>query len=178
MIKVHSYETFATQDGPGIRLVIFLQGCMFRCMYCHNPDTIPLMGGKEYSAEDILDLAERQKEYFGMKGGITFSGGEPLLQAKELLPILKLLKGKGFNTCLDTNGYFLSDEVKECLKYTDYVLPDIKQMNPEKHLQLTGKENQPPIDFVKYLDAEKKNYWLRYVVVPGYTDGEEDVKKL
>ena len=130
------------------------------------------------SAEDIVQLAEKQKEYFGEKGGVTFSGGEPLLQAKELAPTLKLLQERGFHTCIDTNAYLLTDEVKECLKYTDHVLPDIKQMNPEKHKELTGMNNQPSLDFVRYVDAQKKDYRIRYVVVPGLTDQEEDVRRL
>jgi pyruvate formate lyase activating enzyme len=149
MLHVHSYETFATQDGPGIRLVIFLQGCMFHCQYCQNPDTIPLPSGLPLSgempegqrglmsAEDILALAMKQKEYFGDTGGVTFSGGEPLLQAKQLAPVLKLLQENGFHTCIDTNAYLLNDDVKECLTYTNHVLPDLKQANPEKHKTLT-----------------------------------------
>lgn len=178
MLKVHSYETFATQDGPGIRLVIFLQGCMFRCMYCQNPDTIPVGEGKEMSAEDVLQLAIKQKEYFGDTGGVTFSGGEPLMQAKELAPVLKLLQENGFHTCLDTNGYLLTDDVKECLKYADHVLPDLKQLNPEKHQKLTGLDNEHPMNFVKYLDEQEKTYRIRYVVVPEYTNQEADVRKL
>jgi pyruvate formate lyase activating enzyme len=100
------------------------------------------------------------------------------MQAKELAPVLKLLQENGFHTCLDTNGYLLTDEVKECLKYTNHVLPDIKQANPEKHKTLTGLDNQHPMDFVKYLDEQQKTYWIRYVVVPRYTDGEDDVRKL
>ncbi|MDR0608316.1 MAG: radical SAM protein [Candidatus Peribacteria bacterium] len=167
MLYVHSYETFATQDGPGIRLVIFLQGCMFRCKYCQNPDTIPTnKSTKTMSPDDILQLALKQKEYFGDTGGITFSGGEPLLQAKQLTPVLKLLQENGFHTCIDTNAYFLNNEVKECLNYTNHLLPDIKQANPEKHQQLTGLDNQHPMDFIRYIDAQKKTYRVRYVVVP------------
>jgi len=130
------------------------------------------------SAEEILELAMRQKEYFGDTGGITFSGGEPLVQAKALAPVLKLLQEHGFHTCLDTNGYLLTDDVKECLKYTDHVLPDLKQMHPEKHKNLTGLDNVQPINFVKYLDEQGKTYRIRYVVVPGHTDEEEDIRLL
>jgi pyruvate formate lyase activating enzyme len=118
------------------------------------------------SAQDILNLAIKQKEYFGDTGGITFSGGEPLLQAKELAPVLKLLQENGFHTCIDTNAYLLTDSVKECLQYTNHVLPDIKQANPQKHKELTGMDNEPPMNFVRYLDEQKKTYWMRYVVVP------------
>ena len=143
---------------------------MFRCLYCQNPDAIPLEEGKEMSAEEILQLAERQREYFGEKGGITFSGGEPLLQAKELAPVLKLLQENGFHTCIDTNGYLLTEEVKECLNSTNHVLPDLKQANEEEHKKLTGLSNENSLNFVRYLDELKKDYWIRYVVVPGYTD--------
>lgn len=147
-------------------------------MYCHNPDTIPVTEAKQMSAQDVLDLAIRQKEYFWDTGGITFSGGEPLMQAKELAPVLKLLQENGFHTCLDTNGYLLTEDVKECLKYANHILPDLKQANSEKHKTLTWLDNQHPMDFVKYLDEQQKTYWIRYVVVPGYTDGEDDVRKL
>ncbi|MDR0650625.1 MAG: radical SAM protein [Candidatus Peribacteria bacterium] len=139
---------------------------MFRCKYCQNPDTIPTVDAKKMSSKDILQLAFKQKEYFGEKGGVTFSGGEPLLQASALLPILQLLQENGFHTCLDTNGYILTDEVKECLRYTDHILPDLKQANPEKHQKLTGLDNQHPMDFIRYLDTQEKTYRIRYVVVP------------
>lgn len=179
MLHVHSYETFATQDGPGIRLVIFLQGCIFRCKYCQNPDTIPINEpGKLMSVEDIVQLALKQKEYFGDTGGITFSGGEPLLQAKALAPTLKALQEHGFHTCIDTNAYLFNDDVKECLKYANHVLPDLKQANPEKHKELTGLDNEHPMNFVRYLDEQGKTYWIRYVVVPERTDQEADVRLL
>ena len=111
---------------------------MFRCLYCQNPDTIPIEDKKLMTAQDILALALKQKEYFGEIGGVTFSGGEPLRQAKGLAPVLKLLQENGVHTCLDTNGFLLTDEVKECLKYTDHVLPDLKQADSEKHKALTG----------------------------------------
>lgn len=180
MLNVHSIETFATQDGPGIRLVIFLQGCMFRCKYCHNPDTIPLENdkAKQRSVEDILLQAEKQKEYFWAKGGITFSGGEPLIQAQALLPIIKRLKAEGYHICIDTNGFWQSTETKEILQLVDLVLPDLKQINPEKHLQLVRQSNENTLKTLDYLDEIQKPYWLRYVLVPGYTDDETDLHEL
>jgi pyruvate formate lyase activating enzyme len=151
---------------------------MFRCLYCHNPDTIPIEDKKLMSAQDILTLALKQQEYFGDTGGVTFSGGECLRQAKALAPVLKLLQEHGFHTCLDTNGYLLTDDVKECLKYTNHVLPDLKQANPEKHKVLTGLDNAHPMNFINYLDEQQKTYRVRYVVVPGYTDEEADVRAL
>lgn len=168
MLNVHSIETFATQDGPGIRLVIFLQGCMFRCKYCHNPDTIPLENdkAKQRGLEEILQQANKQKTYFGKNGGITFSGGEPLLQSKALLPIVKVLKAEGFHICIDTNGFWLTPEAREVLQLADLILPDLKHINPEKHLQLVGQSNENTLKTLDYLDEIQKPYWLRYVLVP------------
>jgi pyruvate formate lyase activating enzyme len=125
-----------------------------------------MVDAKQMSPEDVLALALKQKEYFGATGGVTFSGGEPLVQAQALLPVLQLLQENGFHTCIDTNGYLLTNEVKECLRHTDHLLPDLKQANPEKHQKLTGLDNTPPMDFIRYLDAQEKTYRIRYVVVP------------
>ena len=180
MLNVHSIETFATQDGPGIRLVVFLQGCMFRCQYCHNPDTIPLENenAKHRTADDILLQAVKQREYFREKGGITFSGGEPLTQAAALLPVVQKLKAEGFHICIDTNGFWQTPEAKEVLSLADLILPDLKHINPEKHLKLVGQSNENTLKTLDYLDEIKKPYWLRYVLVPGYTDDEEDLHTL
>ena len=137
MLNYHSYETFSTQDWPWIRMVIFLQWCPFRCLYCQNPDTITTDINKEISAEQIITLANKQKEYFWKKWWITFSGWECLLQVKELIPVLKTLKENWFGTCLDTNGFLLNDDVKEALKYTDHVLPDIKWITSDLHKKVT-----------------------------------------
>lgn len=180
MINVHSIETFATQDGPGVRLVVFLQGCMFRCLYCHNPDTIPFerAQSKLMSADDILALANKQKDYFGKKGGITFSGGEPLIQAKELLPIVQKLKSEGFHVCIDTNCYIQTPEAKAVLALADLILPDIKHIDPLKHLKLVGQKNDHTFLTLSYLEEIKKTYRLRYVLVPGHSDDPEDLHKL
>ncbi len=178
MLKVHSYETFATQDGPGIRLVIFLQGCNFKCKYCQNPDAISSEWGIFYTKEEIFSLAEKEKEYFWEKGGVTFSWGNPLFQAKELVEVLKYLKEKKIHTCLDTNGFYLTDEVKECIEYADFLLPDLKQIDSVKHQNLTGVPNEMPLEFIKYIDQKKKKYWIRYVVLPWYTDDEKDLEKV
>ena len=113
MLNVHSFESLGTYDGPGIRLVVFLQGCNFKCLYCANPDTIELKGGKPVSVDEIVNMARNQKPFFGKKGGLTFSGGEPLLQAKNLIPVVKALKEEGFHVCIDTNGSVLNEYVKE-----------------------------------------------------------------
>jgi pyruvate formate lyase activating enzyme len=178
MINVHSVESLGTYDGPGIRLVLFLQGCNFKCLYCANPDTIERKTGRPYATEDVLKMARNQRPFFGKKGGITVSGGEPLLQASGLIPIFKALKEDGFNTCIDTNGGVLNDSVKELLEYTDLVLLDIKQMDEEAHQTITGVKNHLTLRFAAYLAEIGKPTWIRYVLVPGYTDQQEHIHQL
>ena len=178
MLNYHSYETFSTQDWPWIRMVFFLQWCPFRCLYCQNPDTISTDDNKKISKEKILKLVYKEKEYFWKDWWVTFSWWECLLQIKELIPVLKLLKENGINTCLDTNGFLLNDDVKEALKYTDYILPDIKWITPKLHKKITWTSNITSLDFIRYIDEQWMNYWIRYVVVPWLTDKEVDIKKL
>ena len=140
MIRVHSYESMGKFDGPGLRLVVFLQGCNFRCLYCANPDTIDLKGeSKETAPEEILKMALNQKPFFGKKGGVTFSGGEPTVQAKELIPLFRRLKECGIHICVDTNGSIFNDDVKELFSIADLILLDVKQFNPERHKMLTER---------------------------------------
>lgn len=178
MIKVHSYESMGTYDGPGLRLVVFLQGCPFRCLYCANPDTIPFEGGTPTTIEDILDKAISQKVFFGKRGGITFSGGEPTAQAAELIPLFRRLKDEGIHICLDTNGGIWTGSVEELFGLTDLVLLDIKQMNPERHMSLTGRSNSQTLKTARWLEENSKPFWLRYVLVPGISDFEEDIRAL
>ena len=175
MLKVHSYESLGTYDGPGIRLVVFLQGCNFRCLYCANPDTITCEGGTLTDPEEILQKAISEKPFFGKKGGVTFSGGEPTLQAKTLIPLFKRLKEHGIDICVDTNGGLLNDDVKELFSLTDLVLLDIKEFNPDRHFSLTKRENQQTISTAEWLEENHIPVWLRYVLVPGYSDFEEDI---
>lgn len=178
MLNYHSYETFSTQDWPWIRMVFFLQWCPFRCLYCQNPDTISSDENKYISKEDILKLVYKEKDYFWEHGWVTFSWWECLLQVKELIPVLKLLKENWINTCLDTNGFILNDDVKEALRYTDHVLPDIKWITPWLHEKVTWTPSLASLDFIRYIDEQWMNYWIRYVVVPWLTDNEVDIKKL
>ena len=178
MLNYHSYETFSTQDGPGIRLVFFLQWCPYRCLYCQNPDTISTDKNKKISAEEILKLVYKEKEYFWRDWWVTFSWWECLLQVKELIPVLKLLKENWINTCLDTNGFLLNDDVKEALKYTDHILPDIKWITPQLHEKITWTSQINSLEFIRYIDKQWMNYWIRYVVVPWLTDNEVDIKKV
>lgn len=178
MLNVHSVESLGTFDGPGIRLVFFLQACNFKCLYCANPDTIEFKEGKPYSVEDVLTMARNQRPFFGKKGGVTVSGGEPLIQAKELIPVFQALKQDGFNTCVDTNGSVFTAASRELMKFTDLVLLDIKQMDEEAHVGLTGVKNHQTLNFAQYLQEINKPVWIRYVLVPGYSDNEEHLHRL
>ncbi len=178
MLKLHSIESLGTFDGPGIRLVFFLQGCNFKCLYCANPDTIECKDGKPYDVESLMQMARNQRPFFGKKGGITVSGGEPLIQAKELIELFKALKAEGFNTCIDTNGSVLNDYVKELLRYTDIVLLDIKEIDEETHRQITGRSNKRTLELARYLHEQNIRTWVRYVLVPGYSDKPEHMHRL
>lgn len=178
MIKVHSYESMGTYDGPGLRLVVFLQGCPFKCLYCANPDTIPFEGGTQTDIEDIVTKAVSQKPFFGKRGGITFSGGEPTAQAAQLLPLVKRLKEESIHICLDTNGGIWNSSVEELLTETDLVMLDCKQFNPDRHEELTGRSNNQTLKTAEWLENNGKPFWLRYVLVPGISDFEEDIRAL
>lgn len=178
MIKVHSYESMGTFDGPGLRLVVFLQGCNFRCLYCANPDTIASNGGVPTPPEEIVRMAMSQRPFFGKRGGITFSGGEPTFQAKALVPLVRELKEKGIHTCLDSNGGIWNEDVEELLGLIDLVLLDVKEFNSSRHQILTGKGNEQTLRTAAWLEEHEKPFWLRYVLVPGYSDFEEDIRQL
>jgi len=178
--RIHSIESFGTLDGPGIRFVLFMQGCSFRCFYCHNPDTWHIEGGTEYTVEELMDKIKRYTPYFkNSEGGITVSGGEPLLQLEFLIELFKQCKNEGINTAIDTNGFVTENRpLSRLLDYTDLVLLDIKHINPVKHKELTGVSNELPLKFAKYLSERKIPMWLRYVVVPGLTDDEISIRNL
>ncbi len=178
MIKVHSFETLGTHEGPGIRSVVFTQGCNLKCVYCHNPDTQCMNGGKDYSDNEIVDFVLKSKAYYGKNGGLTVSGGEPLLQAKELIPIFKRVQELGFKTALDTSGSILNDDVRELLKFTDLVLLDVKEFDNESHVKLTGISNKKTLEFAEYLEKEKISTWIRYVLMPEYSDNIEHIKAM
>ncbi len=174
-LLVHSIETFGTKDGPGIRLVLFLQGCNWKCVYCHNPDTIPKTNDKALylSLDDVLDRLKKCKAYFKDKGGLTVSGGEPTLQAHKLVPIFKTVQQKGYHTALDTNGSIINEYVKKLYRFTDLVLLDVKHIDDKMHQKLTGASNKNTLKNLKHLEEIKKDVWLRYVLVPGWTDQEK-----
>lgn len=176
--KIHSIETMGLVDGPGIRVVVFLQGCALRCKFCHNPDTWTMNGGEEYTPEQLVKKIERFKSYFSSSGGgVTFSGGEPLRQPEFLLECLKLCKSKGINTCIDTAGYGFGD-YDEILKYTDLVLFDIKHITREGYKNITLMEIDESLNFLEAMKRNNTKIWIRHVVVPGITDGVEHLKEL
>ncbi len=179
--NVHSVETFGAFDGPGIRYVLFLQGCPFQCQYCHNRDTWTTSSNKMMTVDDVL--REYQKySHFYKKGGITVSGGEPLLQIGFLTELFKKAKEKNIHTCIDTSGgsyHVRNDEIfHELLKYTDLILLDIKHIDDQKHLALTKSSNKQVLSFAKLLDSLNKSVIIRHVLVPTLTDDESDLKKL
>ena len=178
MIKVHSYESMGTYDGPGLRLVVFLQGCPFKCLYCANPDTISFDGGTPTETEEIVRMAVNQKPFFGRKGGVTFSGGEPTSQAQGLIPLVDKLHEEGIHICIDTNGGVWNSHVEELMSKVDLVLLDVKQMNLARHESLTGRSNARTLETAKWLEGNNKPFWLRYVLVPGLSDFEEDIRAL
>lgn len=179
MLRVHSFESMGTFDGPGLRLVVFLQGCNFRCLYCANPDTIPIdQGGKLIEEAEVLRRAISEKPFFGKRGGITFSGGEPTVQAEALIPLCQDLKQAGIHICLDTNGSIRNKHVEALHNIVDMVLLDCKQMNTQRHKLLTAASNLNTLRTAEYLSLIEKPVRLRYVLVPGYSDAEEDLHAL
>ena len=181
--RIHSFESFGTVDGPGIRFVVFLQGCPLRCRYCHNPDTWEA-GGEEYTAEEIASRALRYKNYFGEKGGVTVTGGEPLVQIDFVIELFTILKEKGIHTCVDTSGITFNpdsqqsvDKHKALLKVSDLFLLDIKHIDEEACKKLTGHSNKNTLAFAKFLSENGKPVWIRQVLVPNITDDEQSLKR-
>ena len=177
--RIHSFESLGAVDGPGVRFVVFMQGCALKCKYCQNRDTWNLKGGTTYSSDEIVDKILRYKNYIMPNGGVTISGGEPLLQTKFLIELFTKLKKYNIHTCIDTSGsVVLTDEIKELIDLTDLFLLDIKCINDEKAFNLTGVSNKKELEFARYLSNINKPMWIRQVLVPGYTDDEQDLIKL
>lgn len=182
---VHSIETFGTVDGPGVRYVVFVQGCPMRCQYCHNPDTWTPNTGEQRDADEIIEDFERYKDFLGPDGGITISGGEPLLQIDFVTEVFEKARAKGYHTCLDTSGIVFNENNPELIKKFDrliqstcLVLLDIKHIDPEEHKKLTSQPNDQIIAFARYLDRNNVDVWIRHVVVPGITFNEEYLTRL
>ena len=178
--RVHSFETFGAVDGPGIRFVIFMQGCSLQCKYCQNRDTWEINAGNQYSAEELLNKILKYKNYFlASGGGVTVSGGEPLLQYKFLIELFTLLKKENIHTAIDTSGNVdLTDDMKKLIDLTDLFLLDIKCINDEICKKLTGVSNKKELAFAKYLSSTNKPTWIRQVIVPTITDRTEDLLAL
>ena len=181
--RIHSFESFGTVDGPGIRFVVFLQGCPLRCQYCHNPDTWGA-GGTEYTVEEVATRALKYKNYFGDKGGVTVTGGEPLLQMEFVIALFTALKKQGVHTCVDTSGVtFKPDDEKSVqahkrlLEVADLFLLDIKHIDDAACKKLTGQSNANTLAFAKFLNEHGKPIWIRQVLVPGITDDDESLMR-
>lgn len=175
--RIHSIESMGLVDGPGIRTVLFFQGCRLRCRYCHNPDTWQLDGGKEMRVDEIIKMLKRYQPYYGDTGGVTCSGGEPLLQKEFLTELFRACKAEHISTCLDTAGYG-DGPYEDLLDVTDLVILDIKHENPKEYQQLTGGEFSVFHSFLETAAEKNVPLWLRHVVVPNLTDGEEHIRNL
>lgn len=175
--RIHSIESMGLVDGPGIRTVVFLQGCNLRCIYCHNPDTWEKTSGKEVEADDIIKKIIRFKPYFKDNGGVTFSGGEPLLQKDFLLELLKGCKKEGIHTCIDTAGG-IGEDYSDVLEYTDLILYDIKHHEINKYKNIVRVDENKGISFLKQAQEKGIPMWIRHVVVPEITDSEEHIRSL
>ena len=180
--RIHSFESFGTVDGPGIRFVVFLQGCPMRCLYCHNPDTWVTGGGTEYSAEEVAARALKYKNYFAGGGGVTVSGGEPMLQPQFVTQFFTIVKNAGVSTALDTSGVMFNEADPHAydglLAVTDLVLLDIKHIDDYQHQRLTGHSNKNILAFARYLSDMDKPVWIRHVLVPGITDDDNYLHEL
>ena len=182
--RISTTESFGSVDGPGIRFIVFVQGCRYRCQYCHNPETWEREGGYEATAEEIFRQAWRYRPYWKRTGGITVSGGEPLLQLEFVTELFRLAKEKGVNTVIDTAGEpFTYDEpffsaFETLLPLSDLFLLDLKQIDDAKHRALTGTSNESALALARFLSERGKRMWIRHVLVPGWTTGEEDLRRL
>lgn len=179
--RYHSYESCGTVDGPGIRFILFLQGCHMRCLYCHNRDTWDTHGGKEITVEELMKEVVTYRPFMKASGGgVTASGGEAILQAEFVRDWFRACKEAGINTCLDTNGFVRKKDqvIDELLDVTDLVLLDLKQLNENIHKNLIGVSNKRTLEFAQYLADRNQPTWIRYVVVPGYTDFDDDIHAL
>ena len=179
--RIHSYESCGTVDGPGIRFILFLQGCLMRCKYCHNRDTWDLHGGKEVTVEELMKEVVSYRHFMNASGGgVTASGGEAILQAEFVRDWFQACKKEGISTCLDTNGFVRHYDhvIDELIDVTDLVLLDLKELNDQVHQNLIGVPNKRTLEFAKYLQKRNQPVWIRYVVVPGYTDSDHDIHQL
>ncbi|OOE80900.1 pyruvate formate lyase-activating protein [Salinivibrio sp. ML198] len=179
--RIHSFESCGTVDGPGIRFIVFMQGCLMRCKYCHNRDTWDTHGGKEVTVDEIMKDVRAYRHFITASGGgVTASGGEAMLQPEFVRDFFRAANAEGIHTCLDTNGYIRKHTpvIDEVLDATDLVMLDLKQLNDHVHEDLVGVSNRRTLDFAKYLQKIGQKTWIRYVVVPGYTDDDDSAHRL
>ncbi|MBQ9940828.1 MAG: pyruvate formate lyase-activating protein [Clostridia bacterium] len=176
--RIHSFQSLGAVDGPGVRFTVFLQGCNLRCKCCHNPDTHNFDGGYEYSPEEVLKKALNYREYFGKKGGITLSGGEPLLQAEFVYELFSLCKTHNIHTCLDTSGSIINPCVKKLLTVSDFVLLDIKYTDDSLYLENAGCSLYKVLDFLELLEEKQIKTVLRQVIIPTLNDNTQNIQKL
>ena len=175
--RIHSFQSLGAVDGPGLRFVIFMQGCPLRCMYCHNPDSWNMQAGTEYTVDEVVSRVLRYRTYFGEDGGVTVSGGEALLQAPFVAALFHALKAEGIHTCLDTSG-IMTPAVDELLQVTDLVICDIKFTNEKDYLSHTKGSLSAVLEFLSHTQALQVPLWVRHVVVPGFTDTEDEVRAM
>ena len=178
--RIHSFESLGAVDGPGIRFVVFMQGCHLKCKYCQNRDTWDINSGEQYTVKQVVEKIMRYKNYIvASNGGVTLSGGEPLLQQDFVISLFQELKKQNISTCLDTSGmYTITDKIKQIVDLTDIFLLDIKSINDETCKWLTGSSNSLELEFAKYINEKNKRIWIRQVLVPDITDKKEDLLKL
>ena len=181
---IHSKESFGTVDGPGVRYVLFMQGCPLRCIYCHNPDTWQIGGGTPVTVDEIIDEFNKNRPFY-KNGGITVTGGEPLLQTDFLIELFKRAKSENIHTCIDTSGIVYNPENEEHLKkldtlldYTDLVMLDIKHIDAIKHKEMTGADNKNILEFAKHLEGKNVPLWVRHIIIEGYTDNPDELIRL
>ncbi len=176
--KIHSFQSLGTADGPGVRAVVFMQGCPLRCACCHNPDTWDFNGGTSITVDEVFAKVKRCQSYFGKDGGITVSGGEPLMQPEFVKELFELSKANGINTAIDTSGCVLNENVKELLKYTDLVLLDYKYVTENDYKEYVGCEKEKVDLFLEYLNAQNIKVWIRQVIIKNLNNNEDSLKKL
>ena len=176
--RLHSIETFGAVDGPGIRTVFFLQGCPARCQYCHNPDSWTDDGGRDVEMDEIIHRAKRGIPYYGDEGGVTFSGGEPLLQGKFLLEAIEALKAEGIGSIIDTSGTYLDEHSEAAIAASEMLLLDVKHVDPEQFEILTGRDQKTLFELIEIINRLNKPVWVRQVILPGYNDTEEYIESL
>jgi len=176
--RLHSFETFGAVDGPGIRTVVFLQGCPARCIYCHNPDSWDPKAGREVETEEIGNVAKRAITYYGKEGGVTFSGGEPLLQGEFLVQTIRALKEEGINSIIDTSATFMDEFTEAAIEECQMVLLDVKHSDQNKFKEIAGTDQNTLLKIIDLINKHKKPVWIRQVIVPGLNDSKENIEEL